>query len=42
MKNSILKNNNLNKLSKNDYDVYNVLQKYTKKDDNLQLFYLVI
>ena len=37
MKNSILKNTNLNKLSKNEYDVYNVLQKYKKKDDNLQL-----
>ena len=37
MKNSILKNTGLNKLSKNEYDVYNVLQKYRKKDDNLQL-----
>ena len=36
MKNSILKNTGLNKLSKNEYDVYNVLQKYRKKDDNLQ------
>ena len=31
MKNSILKYTNLNKLSKNEYDVYNVLQKYRKK-----------
>ena len=37
MKNSILKNTNLNKLTKNEYDVYNALQKYRKKDDNLQL-----
>ena len=37
MKNSILKNTNLNKLTKNRYDVYNTLQKYRKKDDNLQL-----
>ena len=37
MKNSILKNNNLNKLSKNEYDVYNTLQKYRKNDNNLQL-----
>ena len=35
MKNSILKNTGLNKLSKNEYDVYNTkkLQKYRK---NLQ------
>ena len=37
MKNAILKNTGLNKLSKNEYDVYNILQKYRKKDDNLQL-----
>ena len=37
MKNSILKNTGLNKLSKNEYDGYNILQKYRKKDDNLQL-----
>ena len=37
MKNTILKYTNLNKLSKNEYDVYNTLQKYWKKDDNLQL-----
>ena len=36
MKNSILKNTGLNKLSKNEYDVYNILQKY-RKNDNLQL-----
>ena len=37
MKNAILKNTNLNKLTKNEYDVYNTLQKYRKNDDNLQL-----
>ena len=37
MKNSILKNTGLNKLTKNEYDVYNILQKYRKNDDNLQL-----
>ena len=37
MKNSILKNTGLNKLSKNEYDVYNTLQKYRKKNDELQL-----
>ena len=37
MKNSILKNTGLNKLSKNEYDVFNTLQKYRKKYDNLQL-----
>ena len=37
MKNTILKNTNLNKLTKNEYDVYNTLQKYRKDDDNLQL-----
>ena len=37
MKNSILKNTGLNKLTKNEYDAYNTLQKYRKKDDNLQL-----
>ena len=36
MKNAILKNTNLNKLTKNEYDVYNILQKY-RKNDNLQL-----
>ena len=30
MKNAILKNTNLNKLTKNEYDVYNVLVKYRK------------
>ena len=30
MKNAILKNKNINKLSKNEYDVYNALQKYKK------------
>ena len=37
MKNTILKNKNINKLSKNEYDVYNALQKY-RKNDKLQLF----
>ena len=37
MKNIILRNSNLNKLSNNEYDVYNTLQKYRKKDDNLRL-----
>ena len=31
MNNSILKNTGLNKLSKNECDVYNTLQKYRKK-----------
>ena len=38
IKNSILKNTNLNKLSKNEYDVDNTLQRYRKNNDNLQLF----
>ena len=38
MKNSILKNTSLNKLTKNEYDVYNILQKYRNKNGgNLQL-----
>ena len=38
MKNSILKNTGLNKLTKNEYDVYNILQKYRNKNGgNLQL-----
>ena len=32
MKNSILKNKNINKLTKNEYDVYNALQKYKNND----------
>ena len=36
MKNAILKNKNINKLSKNEYDVYNALQKY-KNNDKFQL-----
>ena len=36
MKNAILKNKNINELSKNEYDVYNALQKY-KNNDKLQL-----
>ena len=35
-KNAILKNININKLSKNEYNVYNALQKY-RKNDKLQL-----
>ena len=35
MKNAILKNKNINKLSKNEYAVYNALQKY--KNNELQL-----
>ena len=35
MKNAILKNKNINKLSKYEYDVYNALQKY--KNNKLQL-----
>ena len=30
MKFAILKNKNINKLSKNEYDVYNALHKYRK------------
>ena len=37
MKNAILKNNGLNKLTKNEYDIYKTLQKYRKTDNNLQL-----
>ena len=37
MRNSILKNTGLNKLSKNEYDIYNTLQKYRKKNNELQL-----
>ena len=36
MKNAILKNKNINKLTKNEYDVYNALQKY-KNNYKLQL-----
>ena len=37
IKNAILKNTGLNKLTKNEYDVYNTLKKYRKNDHNLQL-----
>ena len=37
MKNAILKNKNINKLSKNEYDVYNALQKYKNNNNKLQL-----
>ena len=36
MKNAILKDKNINKLSKDEYAVYNALQKY-KNNDKLQL-----
>ena len=36
MKNAILENKNINKLSKNEYDVYDTSQKY-KNNDKLQL-----
>ena len=36
MKNAILKNKDINKLNKSEYDVYNALQKY-RKNDKLQL-----
>ena len=32
-----MKNAGLNKLTKNEYDIYNILQKYRKTDNNLQL-----
>ena len=35
MKNAILKNTNVNKLSKNEYHVYNLLNKYKNDDTNL-------
>ena len=41
MKNSILQNTNLNKLSKNEYDVYNTLQRYRKNNDNSKLLLLL-
>ena len=37
MKNAILKNKNINKLSKDEYSVYNALQKYKNNDNKLQL-----
>ena len=37
MKIAILKNKNINKLTKNEYDVYNALQKYKNNDNKLQL-----
>ena len=37
MKNAILKNKNINKLSKDEYAVYNTLQKYKNNDNKLQL-----
>ena len=37
MKNSILKNKNINKLTKNEYDVYQALQKY-RNNDKLELY----
>ena len=35
MKNAILKNNNVNKLTKNEYHVYSTLNKYKNDDTNL-------
>ena len=35
LKNSILKNTNINKLSKNEYHVYILLNKYKNDDTNL-------
>ena len=35
MKNAILKNTNINKLSKNEYHVYTLLNKYKNDDTNL-------
>ena len=37
MKNAILKNKHINKLSKDEYAVYNALQKYKNNDNKLQL-----
>ena len=38
MKNAVLKNINISKLSKNEYNVYNALQKYVRNNnDNLRL-----
>ena len=37
MKNAILKNKTIDKLSKDEYDVYNALQKYKNNDNKLQL-----
>ena len=39
MKNSILKNTGLNKLSKNEYNVYNILQKYKIKTEVTYSYY---
>ena len=35
MKNAIMKNTNINKLSKNEYHVYTLLNKYKNDDTNL-------
>ena len=35
MKNAVLKNTNINKLSKNEYNVYTLLNKYKNDDTNL-------
>ena len=35
MKNAILKDTNINKLTKNEYHVYNLLNKYKNDDTNL-------
>ena len=41
MKNTILKNKNINKLSKNEYDVYNALQKYKIMINYNYLYHLI-
>ena len=35
VKDTIMKNTNVNKLTKNEYHVYNILNKYKKDDTNL-------
>ena len=35
MKNAIMKNTNINKLTKNEYHVYSILNKYKNDDTNL-------
>ena len=37
MKNAIMKNININKLSKNEYHVYTLLNKYKNDDTNLSI-----
>ena len=42
MKIAILKNKNINKLSKNEYNVYNALQKYRKMINCNYLYHLIL